>query len=275
MPFLVRSSRRAAADLAKDHDAGVRRWVGLADGEVVGTATLRHEGDHTRVNVEVHPAHRRLGVGTALLEAALTQEGPASELWSVATDDADSTGFAERRGFEPMGRHRVSVLRTREVAPPGEPPPDLTAVTADRLPDVGALLDTYNRAAPDDPSGLSQTHTREEFHADWWDSPDNAPELAWCLLAGDVVAAFSTVSVDRERGRAWSSMTGTHPSYRGRGLAAWVKRRTLAGLVGAGVTEAWTANAADNAPMLAVNEALGYRVAGGMRTLRRPGAVSG
>lgn len=274
VPYLVRSSRRAEAELSAGPAAGVRRWAGLADGEVVGTATARGEGEErTRVNVEVQPSHRRLGVGSALLTAAVAGAGPGLELWSVATDDVAGTAFAERHGFEPMGRHRVSMLRTGEVTPPGEPPAPLTAVTADRLPDLRALLETYNLTAPDDPSGLSHTHTFEEFRAEWWESADNDPGLGWCLLEDDVVAAFSLVNVDHVRGRAWSSMTGTHPSYRGRGLGAWVKRRTLAGLAGAGVAEAWTANDSTNGPMLAVNEALGYRVAATMRSVRRP--VSG
>ncbi len=54
-------------------------------------------------------------------------------------------------------------------------------------------------------------------------------------------------------------MTATHPDYRGRGLARWVKQRALNEVAAAGVTEALTANDATNVPMLAVNEALGYR----------------
>jgi GNAT superfamily N-acetyltransferase len=56
-------------------------------------------------------------------------------------------------------------------------------------------------------------------------------------------------------------MTATHPSYRRRGLAQWVKRRTLGSLAAAGVTHAWAPILVDNTPMLAVNEALGYEAA--------------
>jgi GNAT superfamily N-acetyltransferase len=56
-------------------------------------------------------------------------------------------------------------------------------------------------------------------------------------------------------------MTATHPAYRGRGLAGWVKRRTLNALAEVGVAQAWTAYDSGNAPMLAVNAALGYQPA--------------
>ena len=72
-------------------------------------------------------------------------------------------------------------------------------------------MDAHNACAGDDPSGYSPTLTREEFLADWWDSPDAAADLSWALMDDAVVAAFSAVSVDRERGRGWSSMTGTRP----------------------------------------------------------------
>ena len=52
-------------------------------------------------------------------------------------------------------------------------------------------------------------------------------------------------------------MTATRPAYRGRGLARWVKQRMLNAVAAAGVTSATTANDATNAPMIAVNDALG------------------
>jgi hypothetical protein len=65
-------------------------------------------------------------------------------------------------------------------------------------------------------------------------------------------------------------MTATRRDRRGRGLATWVKRRTLAAAAGAGITEACTANDAANAPMIAVNDALGYRpTARSIRVSRR------
>lgn len=275
MPHLVRSAARAAADLRQDEALARRRWVALLDGTVVGTGTARRvDDDSVFLTVEVLPERGSRGVGTALLAAAVSASPEATVLTSVCRDDPIALAFSVRNGFLPDGENRVARVDPASVGPAGPAPEGLTATTLDRLPDLDVLVAAHNAAAVDDPSGLSRTYTRTTFLADWWDSPDNAPELSWALLdpAGPspVVASFTSVQVDRPRGRAWSAMTATHPAYRGRGLAGWVKRRSLNALAAAGVGEAWAANDATNAPMIAVNDALGYRPVGrSIRVQRR------
>jgi GNAT superfamily N-acetyltransferase len=217
------------------------------------------------LTVEVHPDHGSRGIGTALLLRAATSFPDVSELRSVSNGDPISLAFAVRNGFLPEGEHRIAFVEPAAV-PELEPAPEgLRPVTLEALPDLRMLLETYNLAAGDDPSGLSRRYTMYQLRADWWDSPDNAPSLSFGLVddhaTRPVLAAFTSVQVDRERGRSWSSMTATHPDYRRRGLARWVKHRMLAGLAEAGIVEAWTGNDATNLGMLAVNEQLGYRTA--------------
>ena len=137
-----------------------------------------------------------------------------------------------------------------------------------RLDEVDPELVRYahNASAADDPGGLSRVFDRETFRAEWWEGPDHAPELGVGLLdesgAQPLLVAFTAVQVDRQRGRSWSGMTATRPAYRGRGLARWVKQRMLNTVAAAGVTSATTANDATNAPMIAVNDALGYAPVG-------------
>ena len=66
-------------------------------------------------------------------------------------------------------------------------------------------------------------------------------------------------------------MTATHPAYRGRGLARWVKQRTLNALAEAGTRpRPAPPTTPTNAPMLALNDALGYQpVARSIRVRRR------
>jgi GNAT superfamily N-acetyltransferase len=264
MPQLVRSAARAAADLTQDAALGRRRWVGVLDGHVVGTATGRRT-DHTQVffGIEVRPESGSRGVGTALLLAVTEAFPESTEMTSVCSENPISLAFAVRNGFLPVGEHRLSSVDPGSVPPVGPAPAGLVALTLDRLDDLDLLLETHNLAAADDPSGLSRVYDRETFLAEWWTSPDNASELSWALLdtsgSAPVVTAFTSVQLDRQRHRASSAMTATHPSYRGRGLARWVKQRMLNAAAEAGVTEATTANDASNAAMLAVNDALGYR----------------
>jgi GNAT superfamily N-acetyltransferase len=87
-----------------------------------------------------------------------------------------------------------------------------------------------------------------------------------------VLAAYTSVELDRERGRAWSTATVTRPSYRRRGLATWVKRRMLNAIAEAGVVAAWAPRDPGNPAMVAVNEALGYEpVTRAIRVARRGG----
>ena len=265
---LVRSSASVEAEMRDDGRLGRRRWVGLIDREVAGTATAHqvaeHRGErHLQVDVHVRPRHGSQGVGTQLLLTAAGAFPEATRLQAVADGGPISLAFALRNGFLPESEQPVALVdpRTVPLADPGAC--GLRAVTLEALPDLRMLLETHSLATADD--RRQPRLTMYQLRAEWWGRPDNAPDLSWGLLAAGpgrpVLAAFTSVRVDHERGRAWSRMTATHPSFRGQGLAQWVKRRTLESLAGAGVTEAWAGVPTHNAPMLAVNEALGYRPA--------------
>jgi GNAT superfamily N-acetyltransferase len=266
VPYLVRTAARAAADMREDKTMRRRRWVGLVDGVVAGTATARQVGEHeVFVSVEVHPDHGSRGVGTALLSQAAATYAQVDQMRSVSNGDPISLAFAVRNGFLPEGEHRISFADPAAVPEAGPPPSGLRPVTLEALPDLRMLLETYNLSAGDDPSGLSRRYTMYQLRSEWWDSPDNAPGLSFGLIDDSaprpVLASFTSVQVDRERSRCWSSMTCTHPAYRRRGMARWVKQRMLNELVGSGVTEAWTGNDSTNEAMIAVNEQLGYVMA--------------
>lgn len=268
VPYLVRTAAGVAFAIRQDRAGGHRRRVAVRDRVVVGEALTKPRGDATvSLGLVVHVDSRRLGIGSRLLADALDAL-PAGTTVSAVCDE-ETAGFAAAHRFEGGSLHQVSVTDPRAAGPAGPAPAGLRAVCCADLGDLQPLLDANNACAADDPSGLSRTATMTEFRAFWWDEPENAPDLAFALLDGALVAGFTMVKADRDRGRAWSSMTATRPAYRGRGLATWLKRRTMTALAGAGVREAWTANDRRNAPMLAVNAALGYRPAAAMRSVRR------
>jgi GNAT superfamily N-acetyltransferase len=283
VPYLVRSSARAAADLREDKPLGRRRWVGLLGTEVAGTATARlltgttdastddgregggreGGGREALLSVEVRPDLGSRGVGTALLVAAATAFADVGFLHVVSTDDPVAMAFAVRNGFLPEGEQLISVVDTAAVAPAGPAPDGVRAVRLDALPDLRLLLAAHNALVAADAGGLRRPLSMSALRSQWWNSPDNAPDLSWGLLAETgsevALAAFTSVQVDRERGRCWSGMTATQPAYRGRGLARWVSRRTLTGLHEAGLGQARTAADATDVGMLGLHEDLGYR----------------
>jgi RimJ/RimL family protein N-acetyltransferase len=96
-------------------------------------------------------------------------------------------------------------------------------------------------------------------------SPDRRPDRYWIALDADRPVAISYLRFPPVRGTVWTGYTCSHPSYRGRGLARAVKLQTLAQAVELGVPSVRTGNDSENAPILHINEKLGY--------VRRPGFV--
>ena len=99
----------------------------------------------------------------------------------------------------------------------------------------------------------------EEWHGRWWQHPDVDLEISAVAIVDGTPVAISMLRVDRASGRAGNDITGTLRSHRGRGLATLLKQETSRRAAAAGVTVVVTGNDATNAPMLRVNEKLGYR----------------
>lgn len=237
------------------------RLVAEIEGRVVGIARVRRNADLTMVSLQVDPHHRDAGVGTALLTAVLDRM-PGSDLSSIVNDDEGSIAAARAWGFE-LGRElTMSVVDPRTIRTPSEPTIALSEL------DPTSVWEAYASAAADDPSGLSEAGELEAFLAEEWRHPDHRPDLGRAVVDQGRVLAFAAVLVAGDR--AWNDFTGTRPEARGRGLARRVKTASLAALADAGVTTCGTGNAAANAPMLAVNRALGYRPSGTTYAAHRP-----
>ena len=96
--------------------------------------------------------------------------------------------------------------------------------------------------------------------------PDKLHDRYWVARHGDHAVALSFLTYPSVRGSVWTGFTGCHPEHRRRGIARAVKLQSLAQAVELGVPSVFTDNDSENAPMLHINEQLGYR--------RRPGFVS-
>jgi RimJ/RimL family protein N-acetyltransferase len=78
------------------------------------------------------------------------------------------------------------------------------------------------------------------------------------VCAGDRLVAWALIGTDGE-GRAVNSFTGTHPDFRGRALARLAKLAVAAWARDRGIHVIFTGNDEANAPMLAINDRMGYR----------------
>ncbi|MET7453379.1 GNAT family N-acetyltransferase [Streptomyces sp. NPDC005574] len=259
-------------------------WVASgADGAPVGTAYLRlftREGQQHLAELElaVHQAERRRGVGTELLDAALAAARAARRRSVIAQAEQGSPAdlFLAARGFR-----RVLAL-TYARLPLADADLDAIGELAQR-PHPGYRLTEWDGGVPPE---LARTYADSRRAMD--DMPMEGTDygtVVWdverVLAAADAVAGrgellhtvasvsvadgsvvgFSELVVPGDgRGDGLHYGTAVLPEHRGHGLARWMKahaiRRArerhpeLAGLR--------TDTAAGNAPMLAVNDALGY-----------------
>ncbi|SDF53240.1 Acetyltransferase (GNAT) family protein [Blastococcus aurantiacus] len=268
---------------------GTHRAALLGD-DVVGALRLilplRDNTTVAFVDLVVHPAHRRRGIGGELLAEALRLAAEAGRTELIAEVDepvTDTAGraFALRHGWT------CDLLETRRdlVLPPDEA--QLAAVEAEaRQASAGYELVTWRGSVPDplldDRALLEQRMSTDAPHGDLpveeerWDGRRvreieamNAARGRTVLAAGAVrdgrLVAFTElhVSVSRpEHARQGSTLVLRE--HRGHRLGALVKAATLRDLAAAfpHTRRITTYNAEDNLPMVAVNRALGFEPAG-------------
>ncbi|NOL41512.1 GNAT family N-acetyltransferase [Kribbella sandramycini] len=266
MPYLVQTARAIEAGLRTNPNRVV--LIAEAGSEIVGYGNVYlpepgEESPRIRITVLVSPAYRRQGIGSALadrIEAAAAAAGAAS-LLIVVSDDEPSRQFSAARGYT-LGRelsHSAAELSGVPDAPPV--PAGLRVADFDAV-EPHAIWAALAATADDDPSGLSDAPPYEDWLASEWEHPELRRDLSIAVLEGDAVLAFTTTTADPERRVTWSASTGSIPAARGRGLAKLVKAVALGRARDAGLLTAFTGNDANNKPMLAVNEWLGYRIAG-------------
>ena len=120
------------------------------------------------------------------------------------------------------------------------------------------IHDMGERAAQDIPTTLPIPRGElAEFMAQLA-SPDLSEDRFWIAKDGDRYAGLSHLRYPPVRGNVWTGYTATAPEYRGRGIAKAVKMETLVQAIELGITRVRTDNDSENAPMLHINEQLGY-----------------
>jgi len=263
-----------------------RRLAWLAsgtEGAPVGSTFLRlftKEGqDHlAELEVAVHPAERRQGVGGALLDAAVSAARDEGRRSLLAQAETGSPGdlFLAARGFR-----RVLALTYARLV--------LTDVDSARIAEIaerphpGYELTHWHGAVP---PGLAQTFADSrramddmpmegtDFGTVVWDVERILSAAETIAKRGELlhtvavvdrsdgsIAGFSELVVPGDgRGDGQHYGTGVLPEHRGHGLGLWMKaesirlaRRTYPELDGL-----LTDTADSNAPMRSINDALGY-----------------
>jgi GNAT superfamily N-acetyltransferase len=253
---------------------------------------LRDNLGSAEIVVAVHPAHRRRGVGTALVEG-MSEHGRADgrHVLNAIVDapldraaDHASLSFAPKVGFEVM---LSGNLRHLAVPMEDERREELRAEVAGASDAAAYRVLTFEAPWPahyiEDQCALFRCMSTDEPHGDegheeeTWDA-DRVSENdalrtargARFLIAaaehrasGRLVACTELLLTSDAPAQACQMLTVVRPAHRGHRLGLAIKLANLDELARRApeVRVVITGNAAVNTPMIAVNEMMGFEVA--------------
>ncbi|HEY7430209.1 MAG TPA: GNAT family N-acetyltransferase [Streptosporangiaceae bacterium] len=226
----------------------------LMGSDFVGKSDLAGSGS---LAARVLEAHRRQGVGTAILRLLAKQ---AAEMgFSVVgsnVDDPGSARFAELFGFAEVDR-QVEQVRTIGDEPMPRVPGGVEIIPVSERPELWrAAYHTVGQQAFQDMALTAPLEvTLEQWERDWMTDPD-ATFLA--LADGEVIGCAGLQPDADNPHRAEHALTSVRRDWRRRGVAAALKRTTLAWAAAHGLTEVYTWTQIGNDDMRALNTHLGF-----------------
>ncbi len=270
--------------IGKD-DSLLRITVVAPDGTIAGMADVgvgmmpRADGSQF-VGVGVVAAHRRQGIGSALLDAV---EGEARRrncpraLSGASAAQPFAVEWACKRGYREIGRRIGSYVdlarfdptafvdAQRRVRDSGIRLRTIAEILAERdeAGREGFWRELYDAEAPmwdDVPFATPTPHwSWERFRAAIVDSGQLIPDASIVAYDGATIAGFTTTGL-REPSDGLTWMTGTARSHRGRGIAMALKVEALTRAKDAGLRAMGTTNDEPNKAMRGINAKLGYQM---------------
>ncbi len=264
--------------------AGEMAWL-LAErgGETVGAGFALvgwHTPPHRAIGASlVLPDHCGAGIGTAMLHAleGWASDHGATELeGAVSEDDERSFAWAGRRGYTEIGRNSRLVLDLTTVEVPDPAPPHgVELVTWAERPELVRGMYEVAREAVRDIPGEEEDDigTLEEWLVRDMQGAGDEPRAVFVALVDGEVAGFAKLSLLKERSdRAYHDLTGVKRAFRGRGIAAALKRTQIAWAKAQSYTSLQTSNEIRNEPIRRLNQRYGYVLEPGVVIVR--GAIA-
>lgn len=258
------------------------RWVVRENDRDIGTASLQHAPwekmpeRFAHVSAAVLPEVRtdgRLAALYEVVEARARGDGALTLVSGSHESELERQAFLQGRGYREerrmkaweldLVRHRGRLLDMLERSRERMRAQGIVLTTLGQDPDPAKLQKLYrmsNEAESDIPTTVPYVESPFETFRKWIEeSPGLRPDRIWIAREGDAIVGISMLLYPPSVGHVWTDWTGTARRIRGKGVARGLKLETVAQAIGLGVPRVRTANDGENAPILHLNEDMGYQ----------------
>jgi GNAT superfamily N-acetyltransferase len=268
------------------------RQVGERDGVPIAFVAAFHQPWDTTParfgagRALLHPDHWNPGLHDHLFEMAedwLRAEQCETAVMRMREDFKRELDVLERRGYREARRAKVWQLdlvagRERLLARASdvrvkmrEQGVRVLLLSEDRDPDkLRKLYEMAIESEQDIPTTVPwRTLSFDEWKQHWFGSPGIREDRFWIARLDEDIVGMSVLEFPVGRGVVWTAFTGTARKVRGRGVARALKYETLAQAIRLGVERVRTQNDGANAPILHLNEEMGYQLVAPVLELHR------
>jgi GNAT superfamily N-acetyltransferase len=262
-----------------EENTKIERFIGEISGNPVSYALQRHDlwktperyGD---VSGDLMPSHRtadRIDALFAAMEDRSRADGTQTFTTWCWEDDAIRVGVVRARGYVEERRQRFwelnlvaqrATIEAMAAASRAKMRDEkIRVLTIDRDTDPEKwkkLWRMSDEAVRDIPTTVPFTEIAFDDFMKWMRSPGLREDRIWIARDGDAVIGVSILSYPPKRGVVSTDWTGVARAGRGRGVARAVKIETVMQAIALGVDRIRTDNDFKNAPILHINETMGY-----------------